>query len=104
MHATQGLLWTVPNRRRTVQQKFNEEHGIIPQTIKKDIRDIIEIGKADNEAVKAEKQKSSHKLTAAAREKLITELTKQMKDASRRLEFEQAAFIRDKIKEIREQK
>ena len=88
-------------RRRTVQKKFNEEHGIIPKTIKKDIRDIIEIGRAANKPEKTRQAKK--KLTAAEKEKLINELTKQMKDASRRLEFEQAAFIRDRIKEIREQ-
>ncbi len=88
------------NRRRAVQMKFNEEHGIIPRTIRKDIRDIIEIGKSEPKMTN--KRKSEKKLTAAEKEKLITELTKQMKDASRRLEFEQAAYIRDRIKEIRE--
>ncbi len=87
------------NRRRTIQTKFNEEHGIVPKTIKKDIRDIIEIGRSEE---KSRKPKDRKKLTASEREKLIAELTKQMKDASRRLEFEQAAFIRDKIKELRE--
>ena len=86
------------NRRRKIQTEFNEAHGIIPKTIKKDIRDIIEIGRADEKSVKKEKSK---KLSAKEREKLINELTKQMRDASRRLEFEQAAFIRDRIKEIR---
>ena len=90
------------NRRRAVQQKFNQEHGIIPKTVKKDIRDIIEIGRSDEKA-SAKKSKTQKKMSAAEREKLIVELTKQMKDASRRLEFEQAAFIRDKIKEFREQ-
>ncbi len=88
------------NRRRAVQMRFNEEHGIIPRTIKKDIRDIIEIGKSEPKT--ANKRKSDKKLSASEREKLILELTKQMKDASRRLEFEQAAYIRDRIKEIRE--
>ena len=89
------------NRRRAVQTKFNEEHGIIPRTIKKDVRAIIEIGHtADNTKSKQTKKK----LTVNEREKLIAELTKQMKDASRRLEFEQAAFIRDRIKELREGK
>ena len=91
-------------RRRTVQQKFNEEHGIIPRTIKKDVRDIIEIGKSERAADAKQKAKATKKLSAAEKEKLIAELTKQMKDASRRLEFEQAAFIRDRIKEIREGK
>ncbi len=92
------------NRRRAVQQKFNEEHNIIPKTIKKDIRDIIEIGRSEKSANDSKKEKSKKKLSATEREKLIADLTKQMKDASRRLEFEQAAFIRDKIKELREQK
>ncbi len=91
------------DRRRAVQQKFNEEHGIIPKTIKKDIRDIIEIGKADKSADKQKRSQARKKLSASEKEKLIAELTKQMKDASRRLEFEQAAFIRDRIKEIREE-
>ena len=91
------------NRRRAIQQRFNKEHGIIPKTIKKDVRDIIEIGKSEV-GKSGEKKSAKKKLTATEREKLIGELTKQMKDASRRLEFEQAAFIRDKIKELREGK
>ncbi len=87
------------NRRRAIQIKFNDEHGIVPKTIKKDIRDIIEIGKSEDTHNKTAKSK----MTATEKEKLINELTKQMKDASRRLEFEQAAYIRDRIKEIREQ-
>ena len=89
------------NRRRAIQQKFNEEHGIIPQTIKKDIRDIIEIGRDDKKTA-GNKAKQQKKLTVGEKEKLIVELTKQMKDASRRLEFEQAAYIRDQIKKLRE--
>ncbi len=90
------------NRRRQIQQKFNEEHGIIPQTIKKDVRDIIEIGKTESKSEKT-KSKSKKKLTLAEKEKLIAELTVQMKNASRRLEFEQAAYIRDQIKKLREE-
>ena len=90
------------NRRRKIQQKFNEEHGIIPQTIKKDIRDIIEIGKEEKKSSK-EKTKFQKRLTVSEKEKLIVELTKQMKDASRRLEFEQAAYIRDQIKKLKEE-
>ena len=86
------------NRRRKIQTEFNEAHGIIPKTIKKDIRDIIEIGRSDEKSAKKEQTK---RLSSKEKEKLIGELTKQMKDASRRLEFEQAAFIRDRIKEIR---
>ena len=90
------------NRRRTIQEKYNKEHGIIPQTVKKDVRDIIEISKP--ETSKKSAKGTTKKLSAAEKEKLITELTKQMREASRRLEFEQAAFIRDRIKEIREGK
>ena len=90
------------NRRRAIQQRYNSEHGIIPQTIKKDVRDIIEISKP--EFAKKSAKGAAKKMSAAEKEKLIVELTKQMREASRRLEFEQAAFIRDRIKEIREGK
>ena len=90
------------NRRRAIQERYNSEHGIIPQTIKKDVRDIIEISKP--ESAKKSAKGAAKKMSAAEKEKLIVELTKQMREASRRLEFEQAAFIRDRIKEIREGK
>ena len=89
------------NRRRTIQQKYNEEHGIIPKTIIKGVRDVIDIGNgaaSDNSRKKSDKPK---KMSKAETEKLITELTRQMKDAARKLEFEQAAFIRDKINELK---
>ncbi len=92
------------NRRRAIQMKYNEENGIVPKTIIKDVRDIIEIGKKSDKADKASKKEKKKKLTANEREALIEDLTRQMKDASRRLEFEKAAFIRDKIKELREGK
>ena len=90
------------NRRRAIQERYNKEHGIIPQTVKKDVRDIIEISKP--ETSKKSAKGAVKKLSAAEKEKLIVELTKEMREASRRLEFEQAAFIRDRIKEIREGK
>ena len=90
------------NRRRAIQESYNKEHGIIPQTVKKDVRDIIEISKP--ETSKKSAKGAVKKLSAAEKEKLIVELTKEMREASRRLEFEQAAFIRDRIKEIREGK
>ena len=90
------------NRRRKIQIDYNKEHGIVPKTIIKDVRDVIEIGKAaDNIAGKASNNKPAKKLTKREKDKLIEELTKQMKEASKHLEFEQAAFLRDKIKEIR---
>ena len=83
------------NRRRAIQQAYNEEHGIVPASVTKKVADIIEIGK------KAEKSEQK-KLSRTEREKLILELTREMKDASARLEFEEAAYIRDRIKELRQ--
>lgn len=92
------------NRRRDIQKKYNEEHGIVPKTIVKGIRDVIEISKPDEELdLKKSKKKASStkKMSREEREKLIAELTKQMREASRKLEFEQAAFIRDQISRLR---
>ena len=86
-------------RRRAIQQKYNEEHGIIPKTIIKKVSDIIEISTHSDYA-----KKSKKKLTKAEREKLIEQLTKEMKAAAKLLEFEHAALLRDKIKKLREQK
>ena len=91
------------NRRRKIQTEYNEKHGIIPKTIIKDIRDVIEIGKSEKDALK-KNGKGEKKLSRPERERLIEELTKQMKAASAKLEFEQAAYIRDRIKELRNQK
>ena len=82
------------NRRREIQMRYNEEHGITPATIKKKVADVIEIGKK----VKPESDK---KLSRLEKEKLIEKLTAEMRDAAKRLEFEQAAYIRDRIKELR---
>ena len=86
------------NRRRTVQSKYNEEHGITPKSIKKEVRDVIEIGTS---AVK-EKKKGS-KLTKKQLDQKIAELTSEMRSAARKLEFEKAAYIRDMIKKLREE-
>ena len=82
------------NRRREIQMKYNEENGITPASIKKKVADVIEIGKK----VKPESDK---KLSRLEKEKLIEKLTAEMRDAAKRLEFEQAAYIRDRIKELR---
>ena len=83
------------NRRRDIQMRYNEEHGITPATIKKKVADVIEIGKK----VKPQNDK---KLTKLEKEKLIEKLTAEMRDAAKRLEFEQAAYIRDRIKELKQ--
>ena len=88
------------NRRRAIQDAYNKAHGITPKTIVKSVHDIIEIGKAADDATKGK----GKKLTPAAREKLIATLTAEMREASKKLEFEQAAFLRDKIRKLREEK
>ena len=86
-------------RRREIQMKYNEEHGIVPKTIIKKISDVIEISVKDtDDSVKKERRK----LTRSEKVQLIDQLTKQMKDAARLLDFEQAAVLRDRIKKIEE--
>ena len=92
------------NRRRAIQMQYNEEHGIVPKTIVKDVRDLIEIGRAASETKEKKADGKTKKMTAKERDRLIEEWTKQMKLAARNLEFEQAAFIRDKIAELRKGK
>ncbi|MGN0630434.1 MAG: UvrB/UvrC motif-containing protein, partial [Ruminococcus sp.] len=88
---------TETERRRKKQMDFNKEHGIIPQTIRKDIRDVIDIRTKDE----VEKTVSSKpKMTSKEKRELIEELTAQMKEAAKLLEFEHAAYLRDKIKEL----
>ena len=86
-------------RRRSLQDAFNKEHGIVPRTIIKGVREVLEISKAaETEGKHAKKAK---KLTDAEREAEIASLEKQMKEASKMLEFEYAAVLRDRIIELR---
>ncbi|MBQ9461257.1 MAG: excinuclease ABC subunit UvrB [Clostridia bacterium] len=87
---------TETERRRAIQEKYNREHNITPKTIIKKVSDIIEISTHAEDETKPKK-----KLTRAEREKLIEQLTKEMKTAAKLLEFEHAAYLRDKIKELR---
>lgn len=84
-------------RRRTLQQKYNEEHGITPQTIKKSVRDVLEI--TSKEKVEG---RSKKRLSKKEKEALIQKLTAEMKEAAKLLEFEHAAYLRDKINELKE--
>lgn len=84
-------------RRREKQEKYNTEHGIIPQTVKKDVRDILEISSSKPE-------KSHKRMSRAEKEQMIKQLTAEMKAAAKILEFEHAAYLRDKINKLREEK
>ncbi len=86
-----------PNRRRALQQAYNEAHGIVPKTIVKKVSEILEISTHSESEFK-----NAKKLTRAQKQQLIESLTKEMKAAARLLEFEHAAYLRDKIKKLRE--
>ena len=86
-------------RRRAIQTKFNLDHGIIPKTIIKDVRDVLEITSKPN----VEKSVNKKKISIKEKQKLIEKLTMEMKNAAKLLEFEHAAFLRDKIKELQEE-
>ena len=102
------------NRRRAIQDAYNKQHGIIPHTVKKDVRDIIEIGAREDDGHSrrgkqakgaapdsAAKTPARKKMTAAQREERIAGLTAEMKAAAKALEFEKAAFLRDEIARLR---
>lgn len=84
-------------RRREIQTAYNKDHHITPKTIKKDVRDIIEISTHADD-------KPKKRLSAREREALIVKLTAEMKAAAKILEFEHAAMLRDKIQKLREGK
>lgn len=92
-------------RRRGIQDAYNKAHGIVPKTVRKGIRDLIELGSAEPaESGKKSASKSQKKMSAKDRNSLAERLEKEMKEAARRLDFERAAFLRDKVKELRNQK
>ncbi len=91
---------TETERRRSIQMKFNQEHGIVPKTIIKEVRDVLEITSKS----KVEAKVSKKKLSAGEKEQLISKLTIEMKNAAKLLEFEHAAYLRDKIKELKGEK
>lgn len=87
-------------RRREIQKKYNDEHGITPTTIKKAVRDLIAISKAATEP-KADMEKDIESMSHKELEKLLKELSKQMHKAAAELDFERAAELRDRIIEIK---
>ena len=86
---------TETNRRREKQMQYNEEHGIVPKTIVKDVRDVIEISSKSGD------DKSLSKLSKKEREAMIIRLTAEMKAAAKILEFEHASYLRDKIEKLK---
>ena len=86
---------TETNRRREKQMRYNEEHGIVPKTIVKDVRDVIEISSKSGD------DKSLSKLSKKEREAMIIRLNAEMKAAAKILEFEHAAYLRDKIEKLK---
>ena len=88
------------NRRREIQQKYNEDHGITPQTIKKAVRDLISISKAA--AGDGELKKDPESMDAKELDKLAKELAKKMRQAAAELNFEEAARLRDRMKEVKQ--
>lgn len=84
-------------RRREKQEKYNKEHGIVPKTIKKDVREILEISSPKND-------KPHKRMSRAEKEQMIKQLTAEMKAAAKILEFEHAAYLRDRINKLREDK
>ena len=89
-------------RRRSIQDTYNQEHGIVPKTIIKGVREILEISKtAEEDTLRAHKKR---KLTEQERAAEIAKLEKEMREASKMLEFEYAAVLRDRIIELRGEK
>ena len=93
-------------RRRKIQDAYNKEHGIVPQTIIKEVRDVIRIGKSSeetaDETVAAATGASPESLSPKDREAYIESLTNEMKEAARALDFEKAAYLRDRIRALQE--
>ena len=87
-------------RRRKLQQEYNQAHGIIPTTIRKDIREILEISTKET----VEGQTKRKRMSEKDRQALIIRLTNEMKNAAKLLEFEHAAYLRDKIKALKDGK
>ena len=90
-------------RRRKIQLEYNEKHGIKPKTIIKDVRDVIKISSKSETYGKTSKQKQKQ-MSAAEKQALIEKLTVEMKNAAKLLEFEHAAYLRDRINELKGKK
>ena len=88
------------NRRRGIQDAYNKAHGIVPKTIVKDVRELLEITQSESDAARAD----GVKMTKVEREREIARLEKEMRAAARMMEYEYAAVLRDRIIELRGEK
>jgi excinuclease ABC subunit B len=88
-------------RRREIQEEYNKKHGITPQTIQKDIRDVIRATHAAEEQEEYNPSIALSKMTKKEREKVIVDMEKEMKEAAKALNFERAAELRDLILELK---
>ncbi len=87
-------------RRRSIQDAYNKAHGIVPKTVKKDIREVLEISRKEEESAR---RRGQRKLSERERDEHIRKLEKEMLEASKMLEFEYAAILRDRIIELRKE-
>ena len=90
------------NRRRETQMNYNKEHGIVPKTIIKGIRDVIEATKVAEDSSEYNVNNDSISLSEKDKKKLIKQYTEEMKDAAKNLQFERAAELRDMINDLKE--
>ncbi|UOF91351.1 excinuclease ABC subunit UvrB [Fodinisporobacter ferrooxydans] len=100
MTKSMNVAITETERRRSIQLAYNEQHGIIPKTIHKAVRDVIEATKVADEKAEYTAKKRSSDLSKAERERLIEKLQSEMKEAAKALQFERAAELRDIIFEL----
>ncbi|HLR41760.1 MAG TPA: excinuclease ABC subunit UvrB [Pseudogracilibacillus sp.] len=91
------------NRRREIQEAYNEKHGITPQTIKKDVRELIRatVAAEDEEAYETNRISDIQKMPKAAREEVIEQMEEEMREAAKQLDFERATELRDIIFELK---
>ena len=89
------------SRRRAIQEKYNEEHGITPQTIEKAVRDVIEVTTKVEADIDEYEGKSLLELTKGELKEYSVKLEKEMREAAKALEFERAAVLRDRLLEVR---
>jgi excinuclease ABC subunit B len=92
------------NRRRSLQEAYNQEHGITPKTIQKKVADVLEISSRKGSRNEKKSRRVKKQLSPIEREEEITRLTKEMKEAARMLEFERAASLRDRVEDLKKGK